>query len=102
MNPLLTVAEVAAILRRSQAYVTGLILDGHLRVVQLPGSARPARTRGRKDYRIRQADLDAFLASSTTAAPRPEPAAKTRAPKAAPQPVGAGLFVWDGKRRLKI
>ena len=56
-GPLMTVAEVAAVLRVSNMTIYRLIKAGDV----------PALRVG-KNYRIRSADLDAFLASGTVAA----------------------------------
>jgi Helix-turn-helix domain len=97
---LLTVGEVAAILRRSRSCVCALIASGSLPVVRLGAAAIDPHARGRKDYRVRRDDLEAFLAARTARvgvpeAPTPRPPTTIARPAAGPVPA-----LWDGRDRF--
>lgn len=88
---LLTVDEVAARLSRSARCVRELIRAGSLPIVDTGGDLDPHR-RGRKNYRVSPADLDAWIASRTRRLAPSGPAVRQPEPKAAARTVIHGLI----------
>lgn len=89
--PLLTVADVAALLRRSPRFVRRLVRDGRLLPAGL-GGAQQVGANGRRDYRFTRAALDALLA------PPPGPPASGLNPM--PRPARTRpCRAWDGYDR---
>jgi len=106
MNPtddlgLLTVADVAALLKRPKAFVRSLIREGRLPVVRL-GDDPPAdpHGKGRRDYRVDRRDLGAFIDARRQRAGAKAPPAPPK-PRRKPAAPVARQDWWDGVNRAR-
>jgi excisionase family DNA binding protein len=89
---LLTVAEVAGLMKRPRAFVLGLIREGKLPVVRLGDKPFSPHTRGRKDYRLSRDAVAAFLRARAVAMTPVPVVARVRQPR----PPLAVPPCWDG------
>jgi hypothetical protein len=97
-HELLTVAELATAWRRSGGFIRKLIRTGKLPVVNLDDPPnRPSYAKGRRDYRIRPCDAQAFIDAKTSRVePLPRPTVRRPMPRVEAPKVG-----WDGVKRLR-
>ncbi len=96
---LLTVADVAEILRCSKNFVTSLVRAGKIPVVQIGvETSTNLRSRGQKNFRFRRCDVEAFIDAKTTRVVLPSPTVKRPdSERKLPIPSSAAMkSIWDG------
>jgi Helix-turn-helix domain len=97
---LLTAAEVAVLFGRSRSFVFRLIREGRLPIVNLDGPPKKPGTAGRKNYRCRRCDVEAFIDAVTTRVAQP-PRPALPVPRGRLVVGDGGIILSDGRSKPK-